>query len=325
MLSGLAMLTILGCTIAPKASSDSRSIDEDAAVAADAAVVADVVVAADVAPLPVDKSDSAAPDTRVLDAVDVPNAGDTLPARDGCCAPDAAPADVGGWYLDWADEFGGPSIDTTVWNVADELVMKNGELEYYRPGNAFIENGALVLEARQESYGGRDFTSGCLTSKDKKTFKYGRLTARIKLPATAGMWPAFWMLGATGAWPDGGELDIMESKGRVPTTVWGTAHWGPLTNGNHPNYGTTYQMPSGQDITGWHEYTLEWSAGILSWSVDGGHAYLSMVSHDPFNQQFYLILNLAVGGMFDDNVEPPRPMSPQRMLVDYVRVYQCCK
>ena len=205
------------------------------------------------------------------------------------------------------------------------ILTKNGELEYYRPGNAFIENGALVLEARQESYGGRDFTSGCITSKDKKTFKYGRLTARIKLPATAGMWPAFWMLGVTGAWPDSGELDIMESKGRVPGTIWGTAHWGPLTSGNHPNYGTTYQFPSGQDITDWHDYTLEWSAGTLKWSVDGGTPYLSMVSHDPFNQDFYLILNLAVGGMFDNNVQPPRPMTAQRMLVDYVRVYQCCR
>ena len=315
MLSGLALLAALGCTISPKASSDSRSMDEDAAVAAD------------MAPFPVEKADSAAPDTRVVDVL--PGASDVASTVAPDVAPDGAPPDVGVWYLAWSDEFGGPAIDTTVWNITDELVMKNGELEYYRPGNAFIENGALVLEARQESYGGRDFTSGCLTSKDKKTFKYGRLTARIKLPATAGMWPAFWMLGATGAWPDGGELDIMESKGRVPTTVWGTAHWGPLTNGNHPNYGTTYQLPSGQDvgqdIRGWHDYTLEWSAGTLRWSVDGSPPYLSMVSHDPFNQPFYLILNLAVGGMFDDNVEPPRPMSPQRMLVDYVRVYQCCK
>ena len=308
-LFALALLAVAGCTLAPKTPSDTRPFNEDAAVVAD------------VAPLPVEQRDAAAPDALPADSQLPPADSQPTDSRPA----DSSTVDNAGWYLAWSDEFNGPRIDTTIWNITDEFVTKNGELEYYRPGNAFIENGALVLEARQETYGGKDFTSGCVMSQGKKTFKYGRLTARIKLPATTGMWPAFWMLGATGAWPDGGELDIMESKGRLPDSVWGTAHWGPYINGNHPNYGLTYQFPSGQDITGWHDYTLEWSANNLRWSVDGATPYVTMASRDPFNQDFYFILNLAVGGMFDNDAQPPRPMAPQRMLVDYVRVYQCCK
>jgi beta-glucanase (GH16 family) len=100
---------------------------------------------------------------------------------------------------------------------------------------------------------------------------------------------------------------------------------GTIYQWDHPSYGLTYQFPSGQGITGWHDYTLEWSASSLRCSVDGAAPYVTVVSRDPFNQDFCFILNLAVGGMFDNDVQPPRPMAQQRMLVDYVRVYQRCK
>jgi beta-glucanase (GH16 family) len=142
------------------------------------------------------------------------------------------------------------------------------------------------------------------------------------MTAMTGMWPAFWMLGAKGDWPSCGEIDIMEAKGREPAVIYGTTHWGPLVGGNHPNYGKTFQFPSGQDITGWHEYTFEWNQRLMTFWVDDFPIYLTMNTIDPFNQDFYLILNLAVGGMFDNYLEPPQTFIAQRMLVDYVRVYQ---
>lgn len=255
----------------------------------------------------------------------VPAPPDSLPAdtsMDGHSRFEVSHTDGAVWTLVWSDEFTGPEVDTRTWNIEDQFVEKNGELQYYRPKNVFIEDGALVLESRRESFGGKPYTSGSVTSQNKKTFKYGRISARIKMPAVAGMWPAFWMLGAKGDWPSCGEIDIMEAKGREPAVIYGTTHWGPLVGGNHPNYGKTFQFPSGQDITGWHEYTLEWNQRLLTFWVDDFPIYLAMNTIAPFNQDFYLILNLAVGGMFDNYLEPPQTFTAQRMLVDYVRVYQ---
>jgi beta-glucanase (GH16 family) len=133
------------------------------------------------------------------------------------------------------------------------------------------------------------------------------------------MWPAFWMLGTAGRWPVDGELDIMEARGRAPTAVEGTAHWG----NNNANYGKSTTLPGGTDFTSWHVYTLEWNATTRSWSVDDGAPYVTMTPIDAcFTKSFYFILNLAIGGSFDGNKAPPAGMTAQQMLVDWVRVYQ---
>jgi hypothetical protein len=223
------------------------------------------------------------------------------------------------WKLVWHDEFDGPTLNNANWAAQDGPNNANQELEYYRPGNATIQNGALVLEAREEAYGGKNYTSGKISSRNKQSFTYGRISARIQLPATVGMWPAFWMLGTGGRWPVDGELDIMEARGRVPNSIDGTAHWGT----NNANYGKSYAFPSGTDISTYHVYTLEWSATTLSWSVDDAPVYVTMSPIDAcFTKSFYFIFNLAVGGSFDGNKTPPAGMANQQMLVDWVRVYQ---
>jgi beta-glucanase (GH16 family) len=256
-------------------------------------------------------------------------------ATDGAnAATDAGPPqvvtdDAGTWHLVWSDEFDGPSVNTANWTVKDEIVTNsNNELENYHPANVSIANGVLVLEARQQldvelndagaDAGTKNYTSGAITSLGLQSFKYGRILARIKLPATPGMWPSFWMMGddvTTVPWPACGEIDIMEAKGRLPTEVYSSLHWGG-------DFTSTFTFPSGSDITGWHEYILEWDATSIQYRVDYGPAYGQHPTQNPFNQAFYLKLYLAVGGLFDGNVAPLPNMPPQQMLVDYVRVYQ---
>jgi hypothetical protein len=222
-----------------------------------------------------------------------------------------------GWTLVWSDEFNGPTLDTTAWTARDLPVTVNDELEYYSPNNVTFENGALVLEAREEQKSGRTYTSGKIDTQGKKTWTYGLFVARMRLPATVAMWPAFWLLGV-GSWPAAGELDIMEAKGRVADNIGGTAHW---SAGGHQMSSGNYKFPTGQDITGWHEYALDWSSTELKWSVDG-NVFKTFPWQKPFDNKFFLLLNLAVGGMFDGGKTPPANMTPQRVLIDYVRVYQ---
>jgi beta-glucanase (GH16 family) len=199
-------------------------------------------------------------------------------------------------------------------------------LEVYKPSNVSIVDGALVLEARAESItvgtAHRSYTSGKVTTQGLQSFQYGRLAARIKLPATQAMWPAFWAMGNNGGWPSCGEIDIIEAKGRLPGETSGALHWG--TDWAHHVYAWgPNTFPTGTDFTSWHEYAAEWTATYIKLSVDGT-VFFTMDTQPTgyFNQPFYLLLNLAVGGTFDGGLIPPSPMAPQRMYVDYVHVYQ---
>lgn len=241
------------------------------------------------------------------------------------------------WTLRWSDEFDGTSVDTAKWNFENKGDgFGNNEAQYYRTQNATVENGNLVINAKKETYGGRSYTSAKLMSK--ANFKYGKLEASIKLPLGQGFWPAFWMMptdAVYGGWAASGELDIMEAKGRLPGNVGGTAHFG----GAWPNNvydSTNYYFPQGQDISGFHTYTVEWEPGELRWYVDGNlfktltNWYTKGANGEekysfpaPFDQDFYLILNLAIGGTFDGGLLPPDNLFPDnsKMYVDYVRVY----
>jgi beta-glucanase (GH16 family) len=203
----------------------------------------------------------------------------------------------------------------------------NEELQYYTdrvdtaPGaNAWLESGMLTIEARREDFAHRRYTSARLITKGKRAFRYGRFEARIKQPGEVGMWPAFWLLGGnidTVGWPRCGEIDVMEGKGRLPDWTSGALHRGPDPARNRVT-AAQYRLPAGSFQDAWHVFAVEWQPTWIRWYVDEDPAYW------PFDEghSFFIILNLAVGGWFDAPHLPPDTMAPQRLLVDYVRVYR---
>jgi beta-glucanase (GH16 family) len=262
----------------------------------------------------------------------------------GACAANDGPSDDGdgpttSWELVWRDEFEGERLDRESWNVELMPDPYNEELQYYpdraddTPGaNVWTENGILVIEARREDYEHRYYTSARINTKGKREFLYGRFEARMRLPAEVGMWPAFWMLGGNidqVGWPACGEIDIMEGKGRLPNWTSGALHRGPDAAGNLIT-AAEHVLPTGDFHQEWHVFAVEWWPQLIRWYVDD--VAFQVVERPsgvepaywPFDrgQPFFLILNLAVGGWFDTPYLPPENMEPQRLLVDYVRVYR---
>ncbi len=243
------------------------------------------------------------------------------------------------WERVWADEFDGSRLDTTAWTSEVMPDPHNEELQYYpgrideEPGaNAWLEDGVLVIEAREEAYEHRRYTSARLITQGKKEFLYGRFEARMKLPAEVGMWPAFWLLGGnidTVGWPACGEIDIMESKGRLTNWTSGAIHRGP-DSGNNRIISDQYTLPEGNFHDDWHLFAVEWEAEQIRWYLDEV-LFLTIdkpAGEDPaywpfdHGHGFFIIVNLAVGGWFDKPHLPPENMAPQRLYVDYVRVYR---
>jgi len=263
----------------------------------------------------------------------------SVPTSTAIAAPEEIPvAKYDGYDLVWSDEFNGDTIDTSNWTYdIGGWGWGNGEAEYYtdRPENARVENGLLVIEARFERFENSYYTSARLKSEGLREFQYGRFEARTKVPKGVGLWPAFWMLGsnfepsfdANGAfksnWPFVGEIDIMEYIGREPNLVFGTAH-GPGYSGalglgrwNRQDY------PIADEF---HTYAVEWDYEGITWFYDD-EPYFTLNREDVgnrewvFDHEFFIILNLAVGGVF------PGPIAldtkfPANYYVDYVRVYQ---
>ncbi len=243
------------------------------------------------------------------------------------------------WELAWADEFDGSTIDQGSWTAEVMPDPFNNELQYYTdrldttPGaNAWLEDGALVIEARREDFEHRQHTSARLITKGKREFLFGRFEARIRQPGEVGMWPAFWLLGGNiddVGWPRCGEIDIMEGKGRLPDWTSGAVHRGP-DPGNNRITAAEYRLPSGSFHDDWHVFAVEWSANRIQWYVDDVpfQGVEKIPGEDPaywpFDEghTFFIILNLAVGGWFDEPHLPPDDLSPQRLYVDYVRVYK---
>lgn len=247
---------------------------------------------------------------------------------------------TGGPSLVWSDEFN--SINTGTWShEVGGHGWGNNEREYYTNGNnAFIQfdaqanSNVLVLEARRDNpanyncwYGRCEYTSSRMVTAGKRTFQYGRIEARLKLPQTQGIWPAFWMLGndiGTVGWPACGELDIMEHVGFEPMITHGAMH-GPNYSGNTPFAGTYYL--SEQVNANYHVYAIEWNSTSVRWFVDGNLFYtvtrsqVQSLGNWVFDHPMFLILNVAVGGNWPGS---PNASSvfPQRMYVDYIRVYQ---
>ena len=249
----------------------------------------------------------------------------------GNAAP-VAPADD--WRLIWSDEFkqpDGSAPDPSKWAFdVGGNGWGNNELEYYtsRTNNARIKDGKLVIEARQEDFGGKNITSARLLTKNKYSWTYGRIEARIKVPRGQGIWPAFWMLGTNidfVHWPTCGEIDIMENIGKEPGTVHGTVH-GPGYSGD-AGIGGPFALPGGAAFADdFHDFAIEWERNRIRWFVDGQPYFTVTPASLPkgtqwvFNQPKFLLLNLAVGGGWPGYPDA-KTTFPQRMVVDYVRVY----
>ena len=227
-----------------------------------------------------------------------------------------------GYQLVWADEF--TNSISSDWNFeVGDIGAGNNELEYYRKENASVENGALVITAKKESFGGKNYTSARMNTSGKKSFRYGKMEARIKLPAFSGSWPAFWMLGDniwTEGWPKCGEIDIMEQV-NTESHVFGTIHW----NGN-AGYTQFGNNSPDFNVKDYNVYTIEWDASAIKWFVNGtlfGTANIqnSINSTGAFHKNMFLLLNLAVGGKWPGyNID--NNAFPATMYVDYVRVYE---
>jgi hypothetical protein len=237
--------------------------------------------------------------------------------------------------LVWSDEFNGAAgtkPDPAKWTI-DPGTGQNNELQYYTNNNNAGMDGAgsLVIEARREAAGGRQYTSHRMNTGNKFHVQYGRIEARVRVPKGNGLWPAFWMMGAdflTGRpWPYNGEIDIMEVLGRNTFEGYSTLH-APQYNGGG-GYGMRYTAPGGADFAnGFHVWAAEWDSRGIRFTVDGQTVFVASkdtveATRGPwvFDHPFYIILNLAVGGDFPGPVDATTPF-PSRMLVDYVRVYR---
>ena len=243
-----------------------------------------------------------------------------------------APASYPGYALAFSDEFEASTLDTQHWKPeVNGNGGGNNELQYYRAENAYLREGLLVIEAREESFAGRDYTSARLTTQDKFEFTYGRVDIRAALPTGQGIWPALWMLGANFpevGWPQSGEIDIVESLGQEDDRVYGTVHWQNEGNkAQYPNTGSGgKKLNGGENYHGqYHVFSLVWQETQLEWLVDGV-SYLKFDITDnanlaAFRKSFFLIFNVAVGGNWPGSPDQSTRL-PQRMLVDYVRVYQ---
>ena len=235
-----------------------------------------------------------------------------------------------GYVLVWSDEFNNSEIDQSKWNFEignGNWGWGNGEHQYYRQENAFIEDGKLIIEARNENFGGFQYTSTRMQTRDKADFLYGKISANIKVPSAGGTWPAFWLMPTNsvyGGWPDSGEIDIMEHYGCIPNDVSATVH-NNMYNWNGGIPPTSYHHDT-TAIDDFHIYEVEWTEDELKFYVDevyiGTYFRTNSGSQQwPYDQEFYIILNLAIGSHFM-SCETEDNLFPQRYEIDYVRVYQ---
>lgn len=245
----------------------------------------------------------------------------------------STPDEYAGYDLVWSDEFDGTQIEADNWT--HEIGTGNGgwgnnESQYYtdRVQNSYVDKGKLVIVAQEEEFEGSGYTSARMITRDKQEYLFGRIDVRAQLPEGQGIWPAIWMLGANITdigWPACGEIDIMELVGHEPSTVHGTAHWGPRGQSWSFNQGRGKSISGEKFSDKFHVFTILWEPDKITWLLDDQEYFVltkEVVNGDyPFNQPFFFILNIAVGGNwpgYPDNTT----VFPQTMIVDYVRVFQ---
>ena len=265
-----------------------------------------------------------------------------------------------GWKMIWNDEFTGSTLDTSKWGYEEGFLLDendintagwgNQELEWYTRNNVAVKDGTLNINMKKDSkvFTEKDdpskkataqYSSGKITTKDKFSVKYGRVDFRAKMPTGVGVWPAMWMLsndGRYGSWPLSGEIDVFEGRGRTPNMVFGTLHYGSQWPNNINTSDVLNMKEDGNKKSGiddWHVYSVVWEADNIKIYCDG-KCYFKCTNgawysgsdrgntYAPFDQRFYLILNLAAGGTFDSGYVPDSSFTSATMQVDYVRVYQ---
>ncbi len=242
------------------------------------------------------------------------------------------PGSYPGYHLAWSDEFNGNALNPQNWtfDIGNNNGWGNQELEYYTSStnNAFVSAGNLVIEARQELNNGFSYSSARLKTEGIRQFTYGRIDIRAKVPVAHGMWPALWMLGSnisSTPWPGCGETDIMELVGSNPNRVTGSMHW-QNSDGSEGTFNNNYYLTSGDFSQQFHVFSLLWQHDTVQFFVDDSlyvNGSINNVTSGtyPFNLPFFFIFNVAVGGNWPG---PPdnTTLFPQRMFVDYVRVFQ---
>jgi beta-glucanase (GH16 family) len=249
--------------------------------------------------------------------------------------PPPTPIEIDGWDLVWSDEFDGTDVDPANWNYdIGGWGWGNGEAQYYtdRPENANLKNGLLIIALRQEKIENSYYTSARLKTEGLQEFQYGRIEARMKVPRGSGTWPAFWMLGATferdgddpaTAWPNAGEIDVMEHVGRKPQVTYGTIHGPGYAGAGSLGGWNTQDFDIADEF---HTYAIEWDEEGIEWLFDGEPFY--DIEPDNignrewvYDQPFFLIVNLALGGTFGGNIALDLEY-PLYLYVDHIRVYE---
>lgn len=241
------------------------------------------------------------------------------------------------WKLVWSEEFNGNVLDMNKWSF-HKSQYSNNEQSYYSGENVIVDNGNLILKAeRKSNVHNKPYVSGAIDSRTKFSQKYGRFEMRAKLPVGQGYWPAFWLMPETmndyGPWPASGEIDIMETGGDVNRYV-GTIHYAGLNNQHKASSTGSVQLPNGGLNSDYHIYAVEWEPKEIRWYCDdvlmgktntwntyGPDGQVKRTLPAPFDKNFYIILNLAVGGDFVGNKLPLEGNEQGIMTVDYVRVY----
>lgn len=242
----------------------------------------------------------------------------------------------GEYQLVWSDEFDGAALDENTWSYnTGGNGWGNNEKQYYttRPENIRVQNGMLEIEARKEQYENNEYTSARIMSKNKKTFKYGKMAARIKFPGGKGTWPAFWMMGNSGGWPNCGEIDIIEHVGSQDTRASFALHTVMKNGTRGNNWAKThfFDYPLSADF---HTYGIEWAQeekegkDVIRFFVDDvqyAEVWEEQIDNNdywPFNKPFFFIFNLAIGGNMGGSVDDGIFNQQRIMYVDWVRVWQ---
>lgn len=247
--------------------------------------------------------------------------------------------EIDGYKLLWADEFDGKELNESIWNMEVRPAgWTNHELQSYEASkdNIFVKDGCLVLKAieKKTESGRKTYTSGKVNSQKKADFTYGKVVIRAKAPKGKGLWPAAWMMPTVeskyGQWPKCGEIDIVEVLGHETTTAYTTLHWGEP----HAQKQGLVTLDNGDSFAdSFHEYSVEWEPGEFRFYIDDEQTLVvnDWFSADtayeqpypaPFDQSFFVQMNLAVGGDWPGNPDANTDFNKAEFLIDYVRVYQ---
>lgn len=241
----------------------------------------------------------------------------------------STPLSYPGYTLAWNDEFTSSTLSSDwIFDIGiGNSGWGNNELQHYTNQNYSISNGILEIKAKKENFNAQQYTSTRIKTQGTKSWKYGRIDVRAATPYGKGLWPAIWMLGdniSSVGWPACGEIDIMELIGGTGTndrTTHGTVHW---SENGHASFGGSYSLTAGKLADNFHVYSIIWNSNSIKWLIDDiqyNQVNITSAEMSEFHENFFLILNVAVGGSWPGNPDEST-IFPQTMYVDYVRVFQ---